>query len=782
MTPTPEQLLQRGAFGLAGQGFERAGVLDRALDAYTRGRLWADASRILAKQGQHLPAAHMLLRVLPRRNTDASTLPPNVRRALGEAAMQFHRAGALAPAVGLLEAVGDRQRAAELLQRAGRGGEARAVQQGEHYAASPWPAGVVYPLEGRRTPGRAPTPASTTRVGAPTPTGTTRAHAPQRPVRSMPGPKPPRPPVSAVATHSPSPPSAPLRATGRADVTRGQPRPGRPALARGEQPAGGSTTHMGRTAVGATAVGRTRASAGGGSWEGEAPAAPPDHRPAPAARDPMSDSSAIDLERRLRALWSRPRGRLEETSLKLLSDWVGQEKPRRVDLPLFFAAGRLCEYHDHIEVALQWLRAILRVAPGYRGVADRVEELAAGRVERRDGVWQEASRLAADRRSALPPLDDLLRRGRTPVGTYTVGATAAAAAQGQARIEAGGAADDLTIDAAKLTARGATHIGDDDTIDVAEYQRRMPSTDGETMEVGEYQDRIAAAGGARLEDGSLRPGTVVAGRFQVRSMLGKGGMATVYRALDTEREEEVALKLFLAEDGGDGLRRFRQEMKVSRDLVHPNIVRIYEFGAHQGARYITMEVMDGQDLDVLLQERGRPLAVRQVLRLMIQACDGIGHAHSKGVIHRDIKPANLFVVDNERTLKVMDFGIAKANEGLNATKGDSRVGTPRYMAPEQIKGEGGLTEATDLYALGGVMYELITGRHVFDSEDLVRLLFCHLNEAPVPLRERRPDLDIPQPVEAIVMRLLAKDQGDRHPSALALKKDLLGALVGLERL
>jgi serine/threonine-protein kinase len=238
-------------------------------------------------------------------------------------------------------------------------------------------------------------------------------------------------------------------------------------------------------------------------------------------------------------------------------------------------------------------------------------------------------------------------------------------------------------------------------------------------------------------------------------------MATVYRATDVELEETVALKLFRsAGQTEDGLARFRREMKLSRRLNHPNIVHIYEFGTWHGLHFITMELLEGHDLAQLAagRPRGR-MDWDEVVRLMIQACTGLAEAHAHEVVHRDVKPQNLFVCEADGVLKVMDFGIAKAQSSANISVTGVRLGTPRYMSPEQIEGGREVGPGADLYSLGVVMYELLTGIPPFSGETLVRLLLAHISEAPTPPREYVPDL--PLPVEAIVLRLLAKDAEHR---------------------
>ena len=284
-----------------------------------------------------------------------------------------------------------------------------------------------------------------------------------------------------------------------------------------------------------------------------------------------------------------------------------------------------------------------------------------------------------------------------------------------------------------------------------------------------------------FDDGLIKRGIVISDRFVVEAKLGAGGMATVYRVFDRELQEDVALKLFrVVVDDQVRLRRFRREMKIHRRLVHPNIVRTYDFGTWRGARYITMELLEGADLSSFCRDKSGVVDPAVALQLMMQACDGLAHAHEEGIVHRDVKPANLFVMTGGRRLKVMDFGVAKAVDSSSISTTGGRVGTPRYMSPEQIQGNAEITLAADLYSLGAVMYEVFTGNPVFEDEDLMPLLLNHLSEEPIPPRDIDPR--IPREVEEIILRLLAKNPRERYPDAQGVKSALLRAFVASQRL
>jgi len=263
-------------------------------------------------------------------------------------------------------------------------------------------------------------------------------------------------------------------------------------------------------------------------------------------------------------------------------------------------------------------------------------------------------------------------------------------------------------------------------------------------------------------------GATVAGRYRLEAKIGQGGMAAVYRAFDLELEEVVALKVFeLAQSSDTLLARFKQELKLSRQLIHPNIIRLYDIGAHDGRRYISMELLVGKSLKERMRQ---PIEFRSALGFLIQSCHGLQAAHDAGVVHRDVKPDNFFVTD-DGILKVMDFGIAKQYSTPGVTVAGSIAGTPLYMSPEQIGSFSSVTQLTDIYALGICAYEMFTGQVPFFHADLVPLLMMHVNDAPVPLRKRNPH--VPAELEAVILKSIAKDPKQRQQSCRELAQELI---------
>jgi serine/threonine-protein kinase len=263
-------------------------------------------------------------------------------------------------------------------------------------------------------------------------------------------------------------------------------------------------------------------------------------------------------------------------------------------------------------------------------------------------------------------------------------------------------------------------------------------------------------------------GAIFAERYKIQKRIGRGGMSSVFKATDLELGVDIAIKVFTQpiEEDAEQLRRFKQELVLSRQLTHANIVRLFDIGAHQGYRYITMELLTGHDLKALL---GKPMVPARGIPILLQACAGLQIAHDQGIIHRDVKSANFFITKGDQ-LKIMDFGIAKSTGGGGHTVAGTIAGTPNYMSPEQINGFEKVTYSTDIYAMGVIAYEMFTGRVPFSHPEMMQILMMHLREKPVPPRIINPT--IPERLEQAILRLLEKTPGARFPSCKALAQEL----------
>jgi DNA-binding response OmpR family regulator len=269
-----------------------------------------------------------------------------------------------------------------------------------------------------------------------------------------------------------------------------------------------------------------------------------------------------------------------------------------------------------------------------------------------------------------------------------------------------------------------------------------------------------------------QPGELIGGRYEILEEVGRGGMGTVYRARDRELGDQVALKILRPElvQGTNLVERFRSEIRLARHISDRHVVRTHDIGEWNGHYYLTMEFVEGITLRELLDTRGR-LDLSPTLAIAIQLAQSLAAAHEQGVIHRDIKPHNL-LLDAAGVLKVMDFGIAQvAGQNTGLTETGMVVGTPAYMAPEQMLGEE-VDARADLYAAGIVLYECLTGRLPFVADTPVALIAKHLGEEPTPPDQLNPG--IPAPVAALILRLLAKRPEDRPASAVELGALLAG--------
>ena len=257
------------------------------------------------------------------------------------------------------------------------------------------------------------------------------------------------------------------------------------------------------------------------------------------------------------------------------------------------------------------------------------------------------------------------------------------------------------------------------------------------------------------------------GPFQIEDTLGVGGMGIVYRATYIKTGQVVALKALAPELCADPkvAKRFEREMEILKKLKHPNIIKYYGGVSTPNQQFYAMEMIAGGGLDLLLRKQGR-FTWQQTVDYSMQIAKALEYAHNAGVVHRDLKPANLLIT-KDGVLKLTDFGIARDSQATQLTQAGKTVGTLAYMAPEQITGKTPITRRTDLYALGCLMFQLLTGRTPFESANQPELLFKHLDEVPPSVREFNPDC--PRYLEVLIADLMEKDPNDRPFDALSVQ-------------
>ncbi len=275
-------------------------------------------------------------------------------------------------------------------------------------------------------------------------------------------------------------------------------------------------------------------------------------------------------------------------------------------------------------------------------------------------------------------------------------------------------------------------------------------------------------------------GTALASKYEFLEVLGEGGLGLVFKVRHPHLGRLLAVKMIVSPDTSvQGVARFEREARALCRLDHPNIVTIYDFGVTERKQsYMVLEFIDGQDLDTILEHEDH-LSVEQTLEILIQVSDGLAHAHEMGVLHRDMKPGNIML---RRTggrvsvVKVLDFGLAKltvpeSQNQIALTWTGQVCGSPPYMSPEQVRGKQ-VDERSDVYSVGCMLYEMLTGYTPFVSNKVIDIMLMHLEYQHEPLRCVRPDLDLPEDLESIVARALEKDPQLRYQSIVAFRDDL----------
>jgi serine/threonine-protein kinase len=267
----------------------------------------------------------------------------------------------------------------------------------------------------------------------------------------------------------------------------------------------------------------------------------------------------------------------------------------------------------------------------------------------------------------------------------------------------------------------------------------------------------------------LTTGSTFAGRYQIIEELGKGGMGKVYKAVDTRINEKIALKLIKPEISSDKktLERFGNELKLARKITHKNVGKMFDINEEQGTHYITMEYVSGQDLKGFIRQSGQ-MGIGTAISIAKQICEGLSEAHKVGVVHRDLKPNNI-MIDREGEVRIMDFGIARSLKEKGITGAGVMIGTPEYMSPEQAEAKE-VDQRADIYSLGVILYEMVTGRVPFEGDTALSIAMKHKGESPKDPKEY--NAQIPDDLSRLVLKCLEKDRDKRYQSAGELFSEL----------
>ncbi len=268
-------------------------------------------------------------------------------------------------------------------------------------------------------------------------------------------------------------------------------------------------------------------------------------------------------------------------------------------------------------------------------------------------------------------------------------------------------------------------------------------------------------------------GAKINDRYAIIRTIGEGGMANVYLAYDTILDRNVAVKVLRGDLANDDkfVRRFQREALSASSLNHPNIVEMYDVGEDDGQYYIVMEYVEGKTLKQLLKRRGS-LTITEVIDIMSQLTDGMAHAHDSYIIHRDIKPQNIMILENG-LIKITDFGIAQALNSTQLTQTNSVMGSVHYLPPEQANGKGS-TIRSDIYSMGILMYELLSGSVPYRGDNAVEIALKHLKEPLPSIRKKLPEL--PQSIENIILKATAKNPQNRYKDAREMHQDIITAM------
>jgi serine/threonine-protein kinase len=282
------------------------------------------------------------------------------------------------------------------------------------------------------------------------------------------------------------------------------------------------------------------------------------------------------------------------------------------------------------------------------------------------------------------------------------------------------------------------------------------------------------AGVSQMPTTFLNVATALEGRYQILKELGRGGMGIVFHAYDKELKEQVAIKILspLLSNDHDALERLKREVSAARRITHSNVIRIHDISEVNGLHFISMEYFHGTNLKEHIKKNG-PLSPMQAFNIAAQVCEGLEAAHREGVVHRDLKSQNI-ILDNTNRVKIIDFGLARTAhlEGMTAT--GLIMGTPEYMAPEQVSGKR-IDERADIYSLGIILYELFTGRVPFTGDSAIAVGFMQLKEEPAPPSQINPAIS--PAVEKVIGKALQKDPIHRFRTITELRRELESAVL-----
>ena len=295
-----------------------------------------------------------------------------------------------------------------------------------------------------------------------------------------------------------------------------------------------------------------------------------------------------------------------------------------------------------------------------------------------------------------------------------------------------------------------------------------------SLSSGRIVTSLSEAGNSQMPTTFMSVAAALEGRYQILKELGRGGMGIVFQAYDKQLNEQVAIKILspMLSNNSEALERMKREVSAARRITHPNVIRIHDISEAGGLNFVSMEYFNGISLKDHIKKTGS-LSLMQAFNIASQICEGLEAAHRQGVIHRDLKSQNI-IINSAGQIKIIDFGLAHTAHLEGMTVSGLIMGTPEYMAPEQVAGKK-VDERADLYSLGIILYEIFTGKVPFHGDSAIAIGFKQMKEDPPPPRSLNGQL--PEPVERVILKALAKEPLQRYRSAGELRGDLEGAIL-----